>query len=123
LAIVFLKGTHRQIAWGADSRGRLPGKEYHDGLTNRERAKFLVRFQYLANEPRFHNETHFTKEIDDIYCFKAGQHRLACFFDGATIVIIHGFRKKTDWDKRHKRELTKAARLKEECLAGKGEAQ
>lgn len=123
MAIVFLQGTHRQIAWGADSRERFPGKEYHDKLTIGERAKFKAAFQYLAENLRFHNETRFTKEIDDIYCFKAGQHRLACFFVGAEIVIIHGFRKKADWDKRHKRELKKAVRLKEEYLAGKGDAR
>lgn len=120
MAIVFLQGAHRSLAWGQDLRGRFHGKDYYDKLDVDERAKFAARFQHLAANPRFHNRTHFTKEIDDIYCLKAGQHRLACFFDGKVAVFVHGFRKKTDWDKRHKRELKKAVRIKEEYLAGKG---
>jgi Phage derived protein Gp49-like (DUF891) len=121
LAIVFQQGLNRRLAWGADSHGRYHGKDYYEALDIDERAKFFASFKYLANNARFHNRTRFTKEIDDIYCLKAGQHRLACFFDGSTVVMIHGFRKKTDWDKRHKRELKKAVRLKEEYLAGKGD--
>jgi len=121
LTIVFAHGKQREIAWGADSRQRYLGKEYYEKLDEGQQAKFEALFEYLSEKPRFHNKTRFTKEINEIYCFKSGQHRLACFFDGPRIVIVYGFRKKTDWDKRHKRELQKAVRLREEYLVGKGE--
>ncbi len=79
-------------------------------------------FLHLANNARFHNQTRFTKETENLYCFKSGQLRFPCFFDEGSIVIISGFRKKTNWDKRLKRAMEKAERLREEYLAAKGES-
>jgi hypothetical protein len=123
LTIVFVHGQKRTVAWGADARGRYLGREYYEKLSEHEQAKFGALFERLSEYQQSHNKTRFTKEIGEVYCFKSGQHRLACFFDGSRIVIVLGFRKKTNWDKRHKRELEKAVRLREEYLAGKGDTK
>jgi hypothetical protein len=121
LTIVFAEGSYRPILWGADARGRHHGKNFYDELPDKDRAKVAALFLRLANNARFHNQTRFTKEAENIYCFKSGQLRFPCFLHGRAIVIVSGFRKKTNWDKRLKREMKKAERLREEHLAAEGE--
>jgi mRNA-degrading endonuclease RelE of RelBE toxin-antitoxin system len=122
LTIVFAEGSQRPILWGADARGRYHGKDYYDELSETEQAKVAALAQRMADHGRIHNQTRFTKETETLYCFKSGQHRFPCFFDEGNVVILAGFRKKTDWDKRLKRELKKAERHREEYLAAKGDS-
>lgn len=117
--IPLCKGKKRSIVWGADSLGRYRGKEYFDKLDIGDQAKFVPLFNHLSNELRIHNDTRFKKEIDGIYCFKSGRHRLACFFDDGQIVIISGFEKKTRRDRRSKTKLEVAVRLKDAYLKQK----
>jgi hypothetical protein len=121
LTIVFVEGSFRPILWGRDKRGRYHGKDYYDDLPDKDQARMAALFMRMANHAHLHNQTKFTKETEHIYCFKAGQLRFPCFFDDGSLVIISGFRKKTNWDKRLKREMKKAERLREEHLAAKGD--
>lgn len=59
-----------------------------------------------------HNKTQFRKEKDGIFAFKRGQARIACYRDGDSWVLVHGFVKKCNrWPKQ---ELAKAERVMHE---------
>ena len=62
------------------------------------------------------NEELFRKESDNIYCFKRGQHRLACFRQGRDVMLVEGFRKKSNKDKRLKRHIEVAERIRAEYI-------
>jgi Phage derived protein Gp49-like (DUF891) len=114
--ILIRTGSLCSLWWVAGSSGRFRAKEYFDSLKDPERAKFAVLFERMASTGTIHNEEHFRKESDNIYCFKRGQHRLACFRQGRDFMLVHGFRKKSDKDKRLKRHIETAERLRTEYL-------
>jgi hypothetical protein len=109
-----LHGTKTNLAWAAGASGRFRGKEYFDKLDERDQARFDALFRRMATTGEIRNEELFRHEFDDIYCFKRGQHRLACYREGKTLMLIHGFRKKSDKGVRHKREIETAVRISNE---------
>lgn len=104
--------------WGADASGQFHARDYFDDLKPVEKAKFEALFERLADTGRINNTDHFRKESDDIYCFKGGQHRLSCFQERRRWILLHGFRKKTNKDKRLRREIERAERIRIEYLQG-----
>ena len=119
MAIVFIETSFRRVLWASDGRGRYRGKDYLDDLAQSDQAKLLAAIRYLAQNPRIHNTTRFRKEKDGIFCFKCHKRRLACFIDGRDVVIVSGFDKKSDRDKRADRALDQAVRLRGEYLDAK----
>jgi Phage derived protein Gp49-like (DUF891) len=111
-----LPGSACSLWWAAGASGRFRAQDYFDELNPPEKAKFDVLFELMAREGRIRNIEHFRKESDTIYCFKRGQHRLACFRDGTDLMLVHGFRKKSDKDKRLKRDIETAERIRSEYL-------
>lgn len=99
-----------------DGSGRLRGKEYYEALDTSHKTKFDAVLRRLCEVGRIHNQEKFRKEIDDVYCIKIFKHRLACFFRGGDLLIIDGFGKKTTTDKRARRHLETASRLRDEYL-------
>jgi hypothetical protein len=110
------RGIRCSLWWVGDSC-KFRGQEYFDGLKTKDRAKFDALFQRLADTGEIKNYEHFRKEEGDIYCFKRGQHRLASFQDGADWFISNGFRKKDDRDKRQKRHVEVAMRIRTQHLS------
>ena len=104
------------MVWGADSSGNYRARDYFEALDDRERAKFEPLFDALAETGKITNRERFTKEPNDIWCFKTHGRRLACFFLGRVVVLIHGFGKKTDRSRRSRRELETAAKLRRAYL-------
>lgn len=102
--------------WVADASGRFRAKEYYDDLEDGERANFQVLFEQMAEFGFVRNPEHCRREEGDISCFKRGQHRLAWFRDGSDVMLIHGFRKKSDKDKRLKRHIETAERIRGQYL-------
>jgi hypothetical protein len=100
------------LVWGADSSGRFRAREFFEGLKDFEQAKFEPLFRALAETGKITNRERFAKEPNGIWCFKTHGRRLACFFDGRDVVLIHGFGKKTDNSRRSRRELKTAAKLR-----------
>jgi hypothetical protein len=111
-----LSGENADLVWVADSSGRFRGKEYFEKLNPKEKAKFDVLFKRMAATGSIKNDLQFRKESDEIYCFKRGQHRLTCYRIGKTLMLIHGFRKKSDKGLRLKREIKTAERIRTEHL-------
>ena len=109
-------GSRCSLWWGADASGRFRGLDYFNALKDPEKAKFDVLFELMAREGRIRSPEHFRKESGDIFCFKRSQHRLACFRDGSDWVILDGFRKKSDKDKRLKRHIETADRIRTEHM-------
>jgi phage-related protein len=113
---VLRDGASRKLVWGADSSGNYRARDYFEGLDDKERAKFEPLFNALAETGKITNRERFTKEPNDIWCFKTHGRRLACFFLGRVVVLIHGFGKKTDRSRRSRRELETAAKLRRAYL-------
>jgi hypothetical protein len=111
-----LSGERCSLWWAAGSSNRSRAQEYFDNLKLAEKAKFDVLFERMGRDGEIKNPEHFRKESDNIYCFKRGQHRLACFRQGKDLMLVHGFRKKSDKDKRLKREIEIAERIRTEYL-------
>ena len=110
-------GTSRQLKWGAGRSGRLRGKDYYEKLKLSDQVQFDALFNRMADEGWIHGDDRFRNEGDGLYVLKIWKHRLACFFDDQeALVIIHGFPKKTDRDRRSRRELATARRLRDEHL-------
>jgi hypothetical protein len=102
--------------WAAGASGRFRAKEYFDKLDATEKAKFDALFRRMAAIGTIKNPEHFRKESENIYCFKRGQHRLACYREGNRLMLVHGFRKKSDKGIRLKREIQTADRIRTEHL-------
>lgn len=118
--IPILSGSRCSLWWAAGASDRLRAKDYYDNLDVRDRAKFDALFEFMAEEGTIRNQGRFRKEhATEISCFKSGQHRLACFREGNRLMLVHGFRKKTNKDKRLKRELETAERIRTEYLERK----
>ncbi len=111
-----LSGENADLTWVAGSSGRFRGKEYFEKLNAKEKARFDALFKRMAATGSIKNDLLFRKESDEIYCFKRGQHRLACYRVGKTLMLVHGFRKKSDKGLRLKREIETAERIRTEHL-------
>lgn len=111
-----LTGERASLWWAAGPSGRFRAKEYFDELNAAEKAKFDALFKRMAAVGTIKNIEHFRKESEHIFCFKRGQHRLACYPEGNRLLLVHGFRKKSDKGRRLKREIQTAERLRTEHL-------
>jgi hypothetical protein len=111
-----LSGENADLAWVAGSSGRFRGREYFDELNANEKAKFDALFRRMAATGTIRNEELFRKESDQIYCFKRGPHRLVCFREGKTLMLVHGFCKKSNRGTRVRREIETAERIRTEHL-------
>jgi hypothetical protein len=109
---VLRDGQSRQLVWGADPSGRFRARDYFEALEDFEQAKFQPLFKAMAETGRITNRERFVKEPDEIWCFKTHGRRLACFFIGPEVVLIHGFGKKANNSRRTRRELKTAAKLR-----------
>jgi hypothetical protein len=107
-----VSGEQATLWWAADSSKRFRGKEYFDKLDPSERAKFDALFGRMAAVGTIRNTEHFRKESENIYCFKRGQHRISCYREGNALMLLHGFRKKSDTGIRLRREIQTAERLR-----------
>jgi hypothetical protein len=117
MSILLLEpGPACTLSWVAGASGKFRAKEYFDSLNDSDRAKFHVLFERMARDGVIKNEQLFRKESDDIYCFKRGQHRLACFREGRDMMLVYGFRKKTNKDTRLRRDIEKAERIRAEYI-------
>jgi mRNA-degrading endonuclease RelE of RelBE toxin-antitoxin system len=111
-----LSGKKATLLWAAGASGRFRAKEYFDKLDATEKAKFDALFRRMAEIGTIKNIELFRKESENIYCFKRGQYRLACYREGNRLMLVHGFRKKSDKGIRLKREIQTADRIRTEHL-------
>jgi hypothetical protein len=111
-----LSGETCSLWWVAGDSDRFHAQDYFDHLTAPEKAKFTALFERMARDGRIVNEELFRRESGNIHCFKRGQHRLACFREGTDLLLTNGFRKKRDKDKRLKRHIEMAERIRTEYL-------
>lgn len=102
--------------WADDASGRFRARDYFDSLPPQLQASFDVLFGRLARDGGIRNVQLFNRESANIYCFKRGKHRLTCFQEGRDWMLLHGFKKKTNKDKRLKREIELAERLRTDHL-------
>lgn len=91
--------------------GRIPVKEYLDGISDKERAKLLKYIEFLRENKGVLDEP-YTKHIQDKIRelrvdFSKNRHRVFFFtFVNKNIILLHAFLKKTA--KTPKSEITRA---------------
>jgi phage-related protein len=119
-----MEPNNYKIIFYTDKEGRCPADEFLDGLELKVRAKvekWMEKLeQYGPNLPRPHADKIKGKIRELRIIFHSNHHRLLFFFCGKTIVITHGFIKRT-W-KIPKTEIERAERLMQDFLQrfGKG---
>ncbi|QDT52429.1 hypothetical protein Pan44_04400 [Caulifigura coniformis] len=111
---IVAKGPVRTIAF-AECRSGKPAKDFLEGLDPAQERKLRALFKITANHGESGNEQKFKKERGKIWAFKRDQMRVACFRQGNTFFLTHGFLKKEDrWPTA---ELDRADRIMQEHLA------
>lgn len=115
--IPLLAGRKCSIAWVSSDSGRFPGKDYYDDLDDRDRAKFDALLERLGRDGFIENDTRFHKEKNsEIYVAKAGKRRLFLFPHEGSWLIVAGFTKKSNKDKKLERAIVRAERVRSEHL-------
>lgn len=95
------------VVYVETARGSRPAQEYIEGLPVKERAKVKALIDYLSEQKQL-REPHAKKltGYPGLYELRPGAHRLFyCYYEDK-IVLLHGFRKKSN--KTPKREIEKA---------------
>lgn len=113
-----IEGRARTVVWVADVSKRFRGKEYFDGLPKDRRAKLQALFERMAEAGEIKNPEQFRLERDGIYCFKRFQDRMMCFFDGKSVCITNGFRKKSE--RTSPKEIERAMSIRKNYISEKG---
>ena len=98
------EGAKGVVVWAIDARGRMPAREYFDGLAEGEKAKVLAVFQLLADQWKITNPEKFGRlgsrakgDGRKLFKFKSFQQRfLGDYRPGFTFVVAHGTLKKKD---------------------------
>jgi len=113
--LVVPRGRSRTIAYARDGSGVRPAKVFlEQEIPFALRMRLLATFKLLAEEGRIGSAKWFKKERGDIWAFKAGNVRMACFSKGRVWYLTHGFVKKRDrWPVE---EFSRAERVRWEHL-------
>ena len=113
--LVIPRGRSRTVAYARDASGNRPAFEFLEvTVSQRQHLQFQQYFHHLAVHGWLSNPKQFRKERDDIWAFKAGEARIACFPKGRVWFLTHGFLKKRDrWPPE---ELNRALRIRWEHL-------
>lgn len=94
---VAYEGRLRCVVWVRSVGGTYQGKDYFEGLPDRERAQFEVLFERLGDFGRITDTGKYHNEGDGLWCFKTRSgHRLVTFHDRRLVAITHGFFKRAD---------------------------
>lgn len=113
---LLLDGLARRLVWGADGSGKRRAQDFFEDLSQADQAKFDTWFERVANTQQVRNEEKFRSEGDKLFAFKIHKRRIMCFYYEGDLVLISGFSKKTDSDKRSAREISTAAALRDDYI-------
>ena len=113
---VVYAGQEKRILWVEDGPGQFRGEEFFLEIDVKGQARLFALFKRFADVGRIVNEEKFRHEEDGIYCFKSGQLRIFCFFDGRDVLVTSGTIKKRRRLKRT--ELDRAKRIRNTYLEG-----
>ena len=120
MSYVAFPGSHVEVVWGADARGRPHGKAYFEGLSKSVQNHIMATITILGTQGFVRDNTRVRQEGEGVSSIKTRQgNRLAGaggFIPGAgQFVITHGFDKATD--KMLQSERDRTHRLIKEHLA------
>ena len=112
---LILEGEKVLIEAAVRPNGSILAVDYYDGLSTKEKPKFWVLFQRMAQEGLIFNREKFKKVEDDIYEFKVDQHRIFCFWaKNRKLILTHGFYKQSQ--KAPRDHITKAKTIRKEYV-------
>jgi len=111
-------GSTYQVEWYCREDGTMPAYEFYQDLTEKEKARFIVLVQHLANVKRgtFLPKKHYNIEdaAHGIYAIKPHAERFLNFMTfGNKIIVTNGFHKQSQKVRqKEKEEVQKAIRYK-----------
>ena len=112
---VIYGGDKFTLEWYFDTNGKSVGYDYFLGITKEQRRKFLTLVKRMGDFGKIFDKTKFNNEGDEIYAFKPQPDRFLSFSTyGKKIIVINGFRKKTDKIPKNEKDL--ALRLRKDYL-------
>jgi len=91
-----VSGTWGEVRYAVDAQGRMPAKEFVEGLSTEDVKKVLLLLRRLATDGKITNREKFRKERGEIFALKAFQIRIPCFQHERTWYLTYGFTKKGD---------------------------
>lgn len=115
---IFYQGEKFQVEFYFTKTGEIPAKEYLEKESLDVQVKLAALVKYIADQGRLFDITKFRKvdSKDNIFEFKAGDHRFFSFFyKGGKIIITNAYLKKSQ--KVSKGDLEKAKNMKKAYTA------
>lgn len=117
---VVYQGRRRRIECAVRPNGQMPALDFYKSLPLKEQAKLDFLFRLLGEEGQIWNKHRFKKLGGHIWEFKRDQIRMLCFFgEEGTVILSHGFRKKSPRTPRG--EIERASRIRDEHLGRRRE--
>jgi hypothetical protein len=97
-AAEFYLGTWGTVSLAIEASGACPARVFIEELSTADKAKLFALLKRAADmgPMNINNREKFKKLDDDLYEFKVFQIRIPCFYNGRSIVLTHGFKKKQD---------------------------
>lgn len=102
------------IEYAVRSSGKMPAREFIEGLDIRERIKLETLLERMAKCGEIRNKEKFRHLVGKIYEFKSDNNRVLCFQSRKSWVLTNGFKKEKD--KTPRREISRAKNIMIEYL-------
>jgi len=110
-------GKHCTIEYAVNRNGKMPAKRFLDGLGKKDKIRFSVLFQGLANNGKIRNKQKFSHlKGTPFYQFKISVIRILCFQRGRFWYLTRGFAGKHGAGRCPPKEIDKARKIMEEHL-------
>jgi hypothetical protein len=119
----FYRGNWGAVALAVLEDGSCPAREFIESLSEGDLMKLLALLKRAADMGpiNINNREKFKKLENDLFEFKVFQIRIPCFYDGRSIVLTHGFKKKQD--DIPPAEIKRARRIKDESTQANKSSQ
>lgn len=111
---VVYEGRAKRIVWVEDAPSQFRGEEFFQQVDVKAQARLFALFKRFGDVGKIVNEEKFRHEEDGIYCFKSGQMRAFCFFDGRDVLVTSATIKKRR--RLTRSELDRAKRIRARYL-------
>ncbi|MFQ5424458.1 MAG: type II toxin-antitoxin system RelE/ParE family toxin [Phycisphaerae bacterium] len=94
--IVVVRGSSRIIEYAVCANGKMPAKEFIEGLPEADQRKIAVLLHRMAEKGDVPNRQQFKPVRGKLFEFKKHQIRVFCFRNGDRWLLTNGYKKKTD---------------------------
>jgi Phage derived protein Gp49-like (DUF891) len=121
----FHQGRWGSIVLATPKGGSCPASEFIAELSTPDKAKIYSLMKRAAEfgPMNIHNGEKFKKIADGWFEFKCFQIRMPCYYEGNSLVVTHGFKKKQDSFSPTELERAKRIRAEHEAHVGSSKSR